>query len=197
MSATKQKSSPRDRIIATAKDLFYRQGFHATGINQIIKEAGVARASFYDHFPSKDDLLVAYAAEVARREITDIRNAVDQFPTAQARFVGLLDILTPWFEATGYRGCNFQILMSEVSPEAARVHEIARNHLESLRVYIRELVLDLKNSDPEFSHLDPDTLASTYQLIFEGAISVSTSLKHPGPVLHARQTICALVGLTS
>lgn len=193
MPATKQKSSPRDRIVATAKDLFYRQGFHATGINQIIKEAGVARASFYDHFPSKDDLLVAYAAEVARRESADIRNAVNQYPTAHARFFGLLDMLVPWFEATNFRGCNFQILMTEVSPEASRVHEIAAMHLESIRVYIRELVLDLKNSDPKFSHLDPDTLATTYQMIFEGAISIATSLKHTGPVLHARKTIASLI----
>lgn len=196
MSATKQKSSPRDRIVATAKDLFYRQGFHATGINQIIKEAGVARASFYDHFPSKDDLLVAYAAEVARQESRDIRNAVNQYPTAHARFFGLLDMLIPWFEMTNFRGCNFQILMTEVSPEATRVHEIARMHLESMRMYIRELALDLKNSDPGYAHLDPDTLATTYQVIFEGAISISTSLKNTSPVLHAREVVLNLINRT-
>ena len=51
---------PRERILETAQNLFIHQGFRSTGINQIIKEAKVARASFYDHFPSKDDLGLAY-----------------------------------------------------------------------------------------------------------------------------------------
>jgi len=59
-------SSPRDRILQVASDLFYRQGYHATGINQIIREAAVAKASFYDHFSSKEALAVAYLEQ--RRE---------------------------------------------------------------------------------------------------------------------------------
>jgi AcrR family transcriptional regulator len=71
------RSPVQDRIMAAAADLFYRQGYRATGINQVIAESGVAKASFYDHFPSKDDLLYAYVLDTSRRELADVRSQVD------------------------------------------------------------------------------------------------------------------------
>ena len=55
--------SSRERIIATANELFYRQGYHQTGINQIIEESGVAKATFYSNFKSKEELCVEYLRE--------------------------------------------------------------------------------------------------------------------------------------
>ncbi len=184
MSASNQ--SPRDRILATAMNLFYRQGFSATGINQIIHEADVARASFYDHFPSKMDLLASYAAEMTRKEIAEIRADVFVRTSARARFFGPLDLLAPWLEASEYRGCPFQNIMAEAPNDDARVREAVRQHRESLRAFFQELALDAKNADPDFSHLCPETTALTYLLIFEGAIALCVAYREASPIQQAR-----------
>ena len=60
MSATSTALPPRERILRTAHDLFYRDGIRATGIDRVIAESGVAKVTFYRQFPSKDDLVLAY-----------------------------------------------------------------------------------------------------------------------------------------
>ena len=78
MSDKSLKIGPRERIIETAQSLFFAQGYKATGINQIIKEAKVAKASFYDHFPSKDDLGEAYlnlSSEMVFNRFADVINS--------------------------------------------------------------------------------------------------------------------------
>ncbi|GAB4168662.1 MAG: TetR/AcrR family transcriptional regulator [Terrimicrobiaceae bacterium] len=182
-------SPPRQRILDKAMDLFYRQGYNATGINQIISEAGVARASFYDHFESKEDLLVAYAMEMSRRDIAEIRAEVLAKPTAQSRFFAPLELLIPWLEATDFRGCPFQNLMADTPPDSSRVREVARQHSESLRTFFRELTLDLKNSEKKFSRLSPEKTATTFLLVFEGAIALCVAYRESWPVEHARVTL--------
>lgn len=193
MPAKTHSKSPRERILAKALELFYRQGYAATGVNQIIAEAEVARASFYDHFQSKEDLLLAYATEMARSEIASIRSDVAPLPTARERFFGPLEILKPWLESSGYRGCPFQNVMAEVPHEAVRVWEVARQHRESLRAFFRELALDLKNSAPGFSRLDPEDIATTYLLLFEGTIAACVAYREIWPVEQARKTLLTLL----
>ena len=67
-----RESSVKDRILDTASRLFYDQGYHVTGINQIIDEADIARASLYNHFPSKTDLLLAYLGQDASRMVCGV-----------------------------------------------------------------------------------------------------------------------------
>lgn len=189
MTRKKHGISPRDRILATSLDLFYRQGYGATGLNQLISEADVARASFYDHFQSKEDLLVAYALELSRQELSEVRQAIETQPNARARFFCPFDLLREWLEATGYRGCPFQNMMAEVPPEATRVHEIVRQHHDSLRIGFQELALGLKNAEPGCAHIDPAAVATAYSLLFDGAISTAVAYRETWPVDRARQIV--------
>jgi AcrR family transcriptional regulator len=193
MSAHIKLRSPRDRILATALDLFYRQGYAATGINQIISEAGVARASFYDHFDSKEALLVAYALEISRKEISEIRALTQGFATPEARFYAPLDTLIPWFETSDFRGCPFQNLMAEVPPNAKAVQEVARHHAEACEAFFEELAFDLKNSSSRFAHIDPKEIAKEYLIIFNGAIATAVACRDTWPVANARKTLHCLV----
>lgn len=170
-------------------DLFYRQGYTATGINQIIEVAGVARASFYDHFRSKEDLRVCYAVEMGRKEIAEIRADVLARPSARARFFGPLDLLPPWLQSSDFRGCPFQNVIAEVPIADTRVHAVARQHRESLRTFFQELALDVKNTDPDFSHLCPEATAPMYLLVFEGAIALCAAYRETWPVEEARKSL--------
>jgi AcrR family transcriptional regulator len=188
-TTTTPKASTRDRIIATACDLFYRQGYRATGINQIIAESGVAKASFYDHFPSKEDLLYVYACKTSEREMNDVRTEVMALPTARERFFGAFMILSPWFQATDFRGCPFQLLMAETPPDAHSVMEVGKRHREAMRAFVRELAQALSAEDPKLRDMDCDALADTYLILFEGTMAVSVAYQDDWPIKRALETL--------
>lgn len=188
-TTTIPKASTRDRIIAAACDLFYRQGYRATGINQIIAESGVAKASFYDHFPSKEDLLYVYACKTSEREMNDVRAEVMALPTAKDRFYGAFHILSPWFRVSDFRGCPFQLLMAEAPHDAEKVREVARGHREIMRSFIRELAVALSAEDPGLRTLNADAIAETYLILFEGTMAVSVAYRDDWPVKRAIETL--------
>lgn len=195
MTATVNHASVRDRILSTATGLFYQQGYRATGINQIIAESGVAKASFYDHFPSKDHLLAEYARETARREFVDMHNYVNAKTNAHDRFLAPLESLMPWIQDTHFRGCPFQNLMAEVPVDVPAVKEVAEQHRENMRKLFRELILDLQKVTPKMKTVDVEDLASTYILLLEGAIAASVAYQDDWPVNQAMKSLKRYAGL--
>lgn len=171
--------------MAAAADLFYRQGYRATGINQVIAASGVAKASFYDHFPSKDDLLYAYLQQTARNELAEIRKLLDAAPSARERFFTPLRMLIPWFESSAYRGCPFQNILGEAPPDDPRVREVARNYHETIRTIIRDLAADLARAEKRLRKLDIDALTDTYLILLEGAIPLAVAYQDAWPVHRA------------
>lgn len=179
----------RDRILKTAFDLFYRQGYRATGINQIIAESGVAKASFYDHFPSKDHLLADYARETARREYEDMVNYVRTVRDPRKRLFAPLHSLFPWFEQTHYRGCPFQNLMAEVPVDVPAVQEVSKQHRENLRGLLRDLIEEVRKTDASLSRLDVNDAVATYMLLLDGAIAVAVAYQDDWPVKQAMKSL--------
>ncbi|HMP97529.1 MAG TPA: TetR/AcrR family transcriptional regulator [Kiritimatiellia bacterium] len=196
MASEKNNVSPRDRITRTAFDLFYRQGYHATGINQIIAESGVAKASFYDHFPSKEDLLMEYAREMAQREADEMRRFAYSLPAGRERFFGVFKMLTPWFEQTGYRGCPFQNLMAESACELPAIKGIAALHRENIRALARELFMAWTEENPELALRDIEDMAATYVILVEGAIATAVAYQANWPVEQAMTVLSRYLGET-
>ena len=103
----KGNKSPRERILDKAEELFYQQGYQATGINQIIDESGVAKATFYSHFPSKDDLCVEYLERIAEKEVDLVQSTLKKRKTPLSRYMTVIEVLEPWLIDTDFRGCPF------------------------------------------------------------------------------------------
>ena len=122
-------SSPRERILLTAHDLFYREGIRATGIDRVIAESGVAKVTFYRHFPSKNDLIC---------EFLEYRHLqwMAWFTDALARHGGSPDALSPalaeWFADANFRGCAFINSVAELGGTLPAVVEITRRHKEDM-----------------------------------------------------------------
>lgn len=192
MPSTDTPLPVRERILATASELFYRQGYRATGVNQVIAESGVAKASFYGHFPSKDDLLVAYLRETAERDLAELRDAAAG-TTARERFFGPLRMLVPWFEASDYRGCPFQNIAAEAPPSDERVRAVVKAHRQNVRALLRGLAADLIDEEPGSAAPDPAELADTYLLLLEGAIALAVAYRDAWPVEQAIATLEACV----
>ena len=179
----------RERVLATASDLFYRQGYRATGINQIIAESGVAKASFYDHYPSKIDLLLAYAKAVSAEQLKEIRGLVGQPETARERFFMYLEMLKPWFDESAFRGCPFQNLIAEVGCDESSVREVTLAFRDGERAIIQELTEALIQDEPALAGLDVKEVTATYQVLLEGAIALSVVYRETWPVDRARAVL--------
>ena len=130
-----KSSSVRNQIIETASKLFYTQGYNSTGINQIIKEAEVAKASLYQHFPSKEDLLIEYLNIKAIDTNKILQSVLDKHKTPKAKVLSMFDFLLKYAEQTEFQGCNFLNIASEIPKENDKVKALIKkqkNHIRNL-----------------------------------------------------------------
>ena len=105
----------KKNIENTAARLFYEQGYNSTGINQIIAEAGVAKASLYAHFPSKIDILKKYLQNTSESSIEVFRSIVEQKQTPKDKVFGIFDSLLTFSNETSFNGCQFLNIAAELS----------------------------------------------------------------------------------
>lgn len=194
MIMTNTDSLARQRILKTASDLFYRQGYHATGINQIIKEADVSKATFYVHFPSKDDLCLEYVQDLNRREQEEIRALLRRFKKPLERFLAPITELEPWMKAVNFRGCSFQNIIMELTDPRHPVKREAQRFKDAWLALLKELTLDLVESSSQYAHLDVDAISQTYFLLYEGAMVTAELYGDAWPIREARKALLRLIG---
>ena len=161
----KRETSPvRERILETATLLFYTQGYNLTGINQIIEEADIAKASLYQHFPSKEDLAVAYLAQKSKDYMNAVENAVASGNSPKEKVLLAFDFLKKHQENSNFRGCNFLNIISEVPLGNVKIIAEVQKQKASMQRFFKRI---LEGTDNE--HLSDEVF-----LIFEGATVTST-----------------------
>lgn len=176
----------REKILATAFRLFYAQGLRAAGIDTIIAESGVAKATFYKYFPAKDDLILAYLEKVDGVWTGQLRAAAEAAgPDPAAQLVGLFDALASACRRDGYRGCAFINAAAE-SASGTRVHERTVAHKEHIRAWIRDLAV-------QAGAPDPDQLARSLTLVLDGGLASGVLDADPAAATGARDTASQLV----
>ena len=174
MTKKDKNIAPRERILETAADLFFHQGFRATGINEVIAKSGVAKATFYNHFPTKDDLCLAYLRDRNTSEFEAINAFVHDNDSPVERFMAVIKSVQPWLEANHLRGCAFLNMVAEVPDPRNLLRREGLQHYESLRQLIRDLAADLINSDAQrYEDFEAEVLADDYMLILGGAIAMT------------------------
>lgn len=183
---------PFDRIMDVATDLFFKQGYRATGINQIIEESGVAKATFYSHFKSKDELCRHYLEHLKSGELQNMSSAVNSASTARERYLAPMQTLGPWLDETRFRGCPFVNIASEVPDPASPLRRVGMEAYKEISQCIEEVCRELVASDEKYSHVDPESLAQDYLLIFVGAVSLAELYHDSWP---AQQAIAAVARL--
>lgn len=118
----------RERILATAYRLFYREGIRATGIDKVIAEAGVTKVTFYRHFPSKDALVLAFLELRHRRWMDWFVDALDRHAAGSRRRVAVVAAVEEWLTADSFRGCAFINSVNEIGAELPEVYAITARH---------------------------------------------------------------------
>jgi AcrR family transcriptional regulator len=130
----------RTRILETALRLFYAHGTRAVGIDRIIAESGVAKMSFYNHFPSKADLIAAFLEERHRRWMDWFSRAITTRKLkAGSNLTAVADVLREWFAAPDFHGCAFINILAETDRTNERERTIARNHKRDLQALLTQL----------------------------------------------------------
>ncbi len=157
-------SSKREHLIETALDLFCRDGFHATGIDKILAESGVAKMTLYKHFKSKDELILA---ALHRRDETFrngfMRDIERLGKTPRQRLLAIFDVLEEWIQGRNFTGCTFINASAEFASPDDPIHAAAAEHERLVLAYLVELTTAAEAKDP-------DALAQGLMLLMEGAI---------------------------
>jgi AcrR family transcriptional regulator len=171
--------SARNRILDTAFRLFYARGIRAVGVDLIIAESGVAKATFYKHFPSKDELVLAYLDRVDGIWSGQLRSAAEAAgPRAADRLVGLFDALGSACRREGYRGCAFINAAAEATP-GTPVHERTVAHKRQVLAWVHDLA-------EQAGAADPGGLARSLTLLLDGGLAAGALDADPEAAARAR-----------
>jgi AcrR family transcriptional regulator len=179
-----KKSAVKERILDVASKLFYEQGYNLTGINQIIEEATIARASLYNHFDSKTDLLLAYLQEAEDIWFAEMQHFTSPFTDPKDKLLALFDFRIKRQQKLNFGGCQFIKISAEVSREDHQVLEAVSRQKDRLKIFIVDIVKELPH---ENSLLNSDLLTEALFLLLEGAAVSGSIYKNQESMEKARQ----------
>jgi AcrR family transcriptional regulator len=182
-----EQLSKRDQLVETAWQLFYRDGYHATGIDRILAQAGVAKMTLYKHFRSKDELILA----ALEKRSAQFRESFSRFLHSKKRvperqLLAVFDWLIHWVSSKEFRGCFFQKAMAEYQDVQDPIHQAALAHKAAFHGEIRRLVTEAGLAIPK-------GLADQLALLVEGAIVNSHAIGSPVPAVQAREAAQSLI----
>lgn len=179
------RRSARERLLAAADELFYDEGVHSVGIDRVLERAGVAKASLYSVFGSKDELIRSYLAARHAARQARLTQRLARYDTPRERLLGVFDVLGEQFAEPRFRGCAFINASAESRP-GGPVEDVA----SETRAWVRSLLLDLAE---QAGARDPDHLARQLVLLYDGA-TVGAQMDHnPGAAAAAREAAALLI----
>ena len=160
----KGEASARERILATANELFYRDGIHATGVDTVVEQSGVSKTSLYRTFRSKDELVAAFVTERDRSFWTWWDRLEERYAEdPRALLEALLSAIAKLIGHQAYRGCPFLNLATEIPDPDHPGRVIAQANKQEMRRRLTTVVAKLGASDP-------DRVASQLALLINGAM---------------------------
>ena len=159
--------SARERILDAAYELFSRRGIQAVGVNEVTERAGVATATLYRHFPSKDQLVLAFLDLREQRWTKDIIEveAMRRGSNPEERLLAIFDVLDEWFHRDDFEAGSFIKVLLELGPKHP-AGGASVLHLEQLRAIVRRLA-------EEAGLRDTESFARSWHILMEGSIVVA------------------------
>ena len=159
--------SARERILDAAYELFSHRGIRAVGVNEVIERAGVATATLYRHFASKDELVLAFLDLREQRWTKDLieAGAMRRGSNPEERLLAIFDVLDEWFHRDDFEAGSFIKVLLELGPEHPAGDASVR-HLEQLRAIVRRLA-------EEAGLRDTDSFARSWHILIQGSIVVA------------------------
>ncbi|RAJ06850.1 TetR family transcriptional regulator [Chitinophaga skermanii] len=186
----KSSAEIKTTILETAGRLFYSQGYNSTGINQVIDEAGIARASLYNHFKSKSDLLYAYLEELDEKWFDQLHVQIDKIKDPKEKIIGLFEFRLKRQANSQYAGCPFIKVSAEVPADDSKAFELINKNKMKFKQLIEQLVQDI----PAHAQLSTAELADTLYMLIEGATVTAAFQKNKSMMTAAKSIAAKLLG---
>jgi AcrR family transcriptional regulator len=174
-----RRRTAKQRLLQAADELFYNEGIHAVGIDRVIAHAGVAKGSLYYSFTGKDELVHDYLTHRHGSWAERVTAGIDAHTDPRARILAVYDVLGTVFARPDYRGCAFMNATAEAAPDGVEAHAAM-----TFRAWVHNLFLDLA-TDTDAG--DPEQLAQTLVLLYDGAVATAQMDKAPEAARTARR----------
>jgi AcrR family transcriptional regulator len=164
VQAASRESPVRERILETSYELFSQRGIRAVGVDELIERAGVAKASLYRHFPSKDDLVVAFLERREQRWTNEWveKEARRRASSPETQLLAIFDTFDEWFRREDFEACSFINVLLELGPRHPAGSASVR-HLENIRAIVRRLA-------EEAGLREADSFARSWHILMKGSI---------------------------
>lgn len=182
-----RKPNARDRILEAAGQLFHKHGYSNVGINEIIKEAESAKASFYQHFESKEALCEAWLEKIHDRSEGWRNDIIKSDKTALEKLNRCVDELAEYLVESDFRGCPYTNTCAMVDTESDGVMKQIKDHKVSLRDFFKTILEDELGQSDEVTELSNQIF-----VIYSGSVTEAQNLRDLWPVESARGAIVAL-----
>ncbi len=176
-------SSVRQNIIETASHLFYTNGYNLTGINEIISESGIAKATLYNHFRSKEDICISYIQFMNSKFLKDIEAYCLTKPNGNNQIHAIFDFLQLFFNTDEFNGCWCIKTSAEIPRNNQKIRDEIKFQKDQFIALIKKLVLinNIKNTDNEVN-----IISKQIYLLYEGAVSESHLHQDEWPIISAK-----------
>ena len=178
----------RTIILDVTEKLIYRHGIAATGMDLLVKTAGVSRKSIYRYFANKDELVIAALQRRDERWMQWLRDEVERVEGSGERLLALFDALKAWFERADFRGCAFINTSGETGDPQDPVRLVAKVHKQKLFLYAQELC-------QAHGLPDPEQQAAQLLILIDGAITVALIMGDSTAADNAQHMARTLLGL--
>jgi len=184
-----KRSEIKDHIIETASDLFYRNGYNSTGINEIIKEAGIAKATLYNHFKSKEELCISYLKYMNEKFLIKIKDYCNSKKENKSRVLLIFDFLDEFFNEKEFNGCWCIKTVSELPRNDRKIRNEIQKQKGQLIAFITDLTkVNFKGKTLKYR----ESKIRQIYLLYESAVGESHLHQVNWPIKEAK-SICAQI----
>ena len=180
------KVPPRQKLFDTAAHLFYRHGYRAIGVDTLAAESGIGKMTLYRHYPSKDDLIVAYLQDSNEVFWENFEQITKDAPTPREKLLAFFESLQGYVSSPACHGCPFINVATEYPERDHPGHKVGLEHKQSVRARFHELAQQAGARQPE-------VLADQLSLLMDGAYVASRMFGTRNPASHLASAAKVLI----
>jgi AcrR family transcriptional regulator len=182
----KKEVAPKDKVFQTAAQLFYQYGYRAIGVDTLAAESGIGKMTLYRHYPSKDDLIVAYLKDSNDLFWNNFEEITKDAVTPRDKLLAFFEALQEYVNTPACYGCPFLNVATEYPETDYPGHQTALEHKQSVRAKFRELA-------KEAGALDPGVLSDQLFLLMDGAYMAARMFGPRNPASHLASAARTLI----
>jgi AcrR family transcriptional regulator len=182
----KKEAAPKDKVFKTASRLFYQHGYRAIGVDTLAAESGIGKMTLYRHYPSKDDLIVAYLRDSDDVFWNSFEQITRDAPGAREKLLAFFQSLQEYVKTPACYGCPFLNVATEYPEAEYPGHQVALEHKQSVRARFRQLA-------QEAGATRPDVLADQLFLLMDGAYMAARMFGTKNPAAHLAEAAQILI----